>query len=187
MKISVIAFAAILACGHAAQVSDWTDNVQEMFTESMDWLDTYYDPNMGYLYDLDRENSLRHNSRSSVWYALGLLARNEDSDSKEADKIIKALIGGQFTDSEKQWYGTYQKYPEEPEVGSEHYPATAYGTWDPNWRSFVATTFIVMLEEYSDRISDETQDLIMESLKHATLGDIARKELSAEYSNPVRA
>ena len=191
MRFSLLASISLAAAGAAAQNSNWTENVQELFGESMSWMDTYYDSKMGYLYDLDRESSLRHNSRSSVWYALGLLARDENSDSREADKIINNFIKGQFTDPEKQWYGTYQKYPEEPEVGSEHYPSSIYSTWDPNWRGFVATTFIVMLQEYSDRISEETQEAMMESLEHATIGDTYRNggqdgdNLYPGYSNPV--
>lgn len=164
----------LFATGRAADTSSWTENVQDLFSESMSWMDRYYDNNLGYLYDLDREDALRHNTRSSAWYALGLLARNEDDDVDEAEKIIANVIGGQFTDKSKQWYGTYQKYPEEPEVGTAVYPSRIYSSWDPNWRSFVATTFIVMLEEYSDRLSEKTQELILDSLYHATVGDTYR-------------
>ncbi|KPM43742.1 hypothetical protein AK830_g2758 [Neonectria ditissima] len=181
----------LLASGKAADTSPWTDNVQELFSESMEWMDRYYDSKLGYLYDLDREDALRHNTRSSAWYALGLLSRNEDNDVDEAEKIIANVIGGQFTDKSKQWYGTYQKYPEEPEVGTAVYPSRIYSSWDPNWRSFVATTFIVMLEEYSDRLSDETQELILDSLHLATVGDTYRvgglngDNLYPAYSNPA--
>lgn len=191
MRVSSLVLAGLFAMGKAAKVSDWTGNVQELFGESMSWMDTYYDSRLAYIYDLDREAALRHNTRTSAWYALGLLARNEGSDAKEADRIINNVIGGQFTDKSQQWYGTYQKYPEEPEVGSELYSSDIYSAWDPNWRGFVGTTFIVMLEEYSGLISDETQKAIIDSLHHATVGDTYRNggqngdNLYPSYSNPV--
>ena len=167
-------------------------NAQQLLDQSMSFMDTFYDPRAAYLYDLDRESALRHNTRSSAWYALGLLARGEDEDLTEADKIIRNVIEGQFKDPEQQWYGTYQKYPEEPEVGSEGYEPVIYDSWDPNWRGFVGTTFVVMLEEYEKVLSDETKDLMMESLYHATVGDTYRvggvddDNLYPAYSNPVR-
>lgn len=182
---------SVAAVCWAADVSTWTENVQELFGEAMSWMDTYYDSKLGYLYDLSRESALRHNSRSSAWYALGLLARNEDSDVEEAEKIILNVIDGQFLNEEDYWYGTYQKYPEEPEVGTGVYPSRIYSSWDPNWRGFVATTFVVILEEYSDRLSNQTQEQIMDSLFHATVGDTYRgggynsDNLYPSYSNPV--
>ena len=88
-------------------------------------------------------------------------------------------------------YGDYQKYPEEPEVGTEVYPASIYNSWDPNWRGFIGTTFIVMLEQFPDLISDAVQDLILASLFNATVGDSYRvggvddDNLYPSYSNPV--
>ena len=169
-----------------------TPNAQQLLTQSMTFMDTFYDPPAGDLYNLDRESALRHDTRSSAWYAVGLLARGSPSDLTEADRIIRNVIGGQFTEPEKQWYGTYQKYPEEPEVGSEAYPAEIYDSWDPNWRGFVGTTFVVMLEEYGGRIGEETRGMMMESLRHAVVGDTYRvggvddDNLYPAYSNPVR-
>jgi len=88
-------------------------------------------------------------------------------------------------------YGTYQQEPEEPVVGSPNYPATIYGSWDPNWRSFVGTTFIVALEEFEYLMSEETASLILESVKNSTIGDYYRvggvdgDNFYPSYSNPV--
>lgn len=181
----------LLALAGLALAGSMPPNSQQLLTESMTFMDTFYDAPLGYLFDLDRESALRHNTRSSAWYALGLLARGSPADFPEADKIIRNVIAGQFTDPEQQWYGTYQKYPEEPAVGSEAYEAVIYDSWDPNWRGFVGTTFVVMLEEYEDLISEETRGLMMESLHHATVGDTYRvggvddDNLYPAYSNPV--
>jgi len=90
-----------------------------------------------------------------------------------------------------QRYGTYQQEPEEPIVGSTAYPATIYGSWDPNWRSFVGTTFIVALEEFEHLMSANTVSLILESVKNSTIGDYYRvggvdgDNFYPSYSNPV--
>lgn len=76
---------------------------QGLFNESMQWMDAFYDPEAGYLYDLGATAALRHETRSSAWYSLGLLARNEGSDVADALKIITNIIDGQFKDPSKQW------------------------------------------------------------------------------------
>ncbi|CAG9945866.1 unnamed protein product [Clonostachys rosea f. rosea IK726] len=175
----------------AATPSSWSPDVQQLFSDSMKWLDMNYDSNDGYLYDLNTQEALRHETRSSAWYALGLLARNENNDAAEAEKIIVNVIGGQFKNTTQQWYGTYQKYPEEPEVGSPLYSAKIYNSWDPNWRGFVGTTFIIILEEYYELLSADTQKLILDSLVHTAIGDSYRNggqngdNLYPSYSNPA--
>ncbi|KAI4694625.1 hypothetical protein J4E81_006223 [Alternaria sp. BMP 2799] len=157
--------------------------------ESMDWMDMYYDNERGYLFSLDAA-ALTHDTRSSVWYAAGLMARNEADDVEQAVRIVKNVIGGQFKNESEQWYGDYQIYPEEPTVGTEQYPAVIYNSWDPNWRGFVGTTFVVMLEEFPHLLPQDVQDYILESLFNTTIGDSYRvggvddDNLYPAYSNP---
>lgn len=95
---------------------------KDMFDESMEFLDDIYDPEAGYLnYFYYPLAANRHETRSSVWYASGLLQRNEGADLEEAVKIITNIIGGQEKNVSAQWYGDYTKYPEEPTVGSPAY------------------------------------------------------------------
>jgi hypothetical protein len=87
-------------------------------------------------------------------------------------------------------YGDYQIYPEEPTVGSAQYSANIYNSWDPNWRGFVGTTFVVMLEEFAHLLPEDVQDYMMESLYNTTIGDSYRvggvdnDNLYPAYSNP---
>lgn len=37
--------------------------------------------------------------------------------------------------SDRIRYGDYQKFPEEPAVGSPAYAQSIYDSWDPNWRT----------------------------------------------------
>lgn len=70
--------------------------------ESMDWMDMFYDNERGYLFDLDSA-ALVHDTRSSAWYAAGLLARNEADDAEQAVRIVSNIIGAQFKNESQQW------------------------------------------------------------------------------------
>lgn len=87
----------------SSYVASLSVNAQGLLNESMAWMDQYYDRSAGYLYDIGSASALRHETRSSVWYALGLLARNEGDDAAEAEKIITNTIGSQFQVVEEQW------------------------------------------------------------------------------------
>lgn len=173
-------------------VSTLPAGAQDMFNMSMSWLDTLYDPEAYYLYDVSQgtQTSLSHETRASAWYAIGLLARNDGKDVENALQIIQNIIAGQFKDPKDQWYGDYQKYPEEPTVGTAYYPADIYDSWDPNWRGFIGTAFIQGLEDFSDLIPEDVQDLMLESLHNNTVGDSYRvggvddDNLYPAYSNP---
>lgn len=167
-----------------------TDAAEQLLQESMSWMDMFYDAEEGYLYNLDAK-TLLHDTRSSAWYAAGLFARNEGDDAEQAAKIVDNIILGQHKNVSSQWYGDYQIYPEEPTVGTPEYPPVIYNSWDPNWRGFVGTTFILILEEFADLIPHDTQTRMLESLHNATVGDSYRvggvddDNLYPSYSNPA--
>ncbi|RFN54340.1 hypothetical protein FIE12Z_1466 [Fusarium flagelliforme] len=193
MRMHMFGLVAVAASAMTSYIDKLSANSKELFTESMDWMDMYYDSRAGYLYDFSGAAALRHETRSSAWYAFGLLARNKGRDASEAEKIIRNIIAGQHKSPADEWYGTYQITPEEPSVGSTSYPADIYNSWDPNWRGFVGTTFIMALEEFPKLISKTTQDLMLESLHNATKGDEYRfgnldpkkDNLYPSYSNPA--
>ncbi|KAH7081388.1 hypothetical protein BKA63DRAFT_550080 [Paraphoma chrysanthemicola] len=185
---------SFLAPGNAANArvakrNDTTSYASNLLAESMDWMDTFYDNARGYLFSFDA-TALTHDTRSSVWYAAGLLARNEGDDVEQAARIVRNVVGAQFQNETLQWYGDYQIYPEEPTVGTLQYPKSIYNTWDPNWRGFIGTTFVVMLEEFPDLIPHDVQEYMIESLFNTTIGDSYRvggvddDNLYPAYSNP---
>jgi hypothetical protein len=88
-------------------VSSLPKNSQSLFTESMEWMDGFYDPSAGYLFDESSATALRHETRSSAWYAIGLLARNEQDDVKNALQIITNVIEKQYKDPKDQWFVFY--------------------------------------------------------------------------------
>src|ERR1700753_2100044 len=95
------------ACAPSSQssyVSSLPKNSQSLFTESMEWMDGFYDPSAGYLFDESSSAALRHETRSSAWYAIGLLARNTGDDVKNALQIISNVIDKQYKDPKDQWF-----------------------------------------------------------------------------------
>jgi hypothetical protein len=162
---SCLALSVVVPCVFALaatfeQLNGTTSFSANLLQESMQWMDMYYDSDKGYLFSLDAA-ALMHETRASVWYAAGLLARNEADDVEEAVKIVKNVVGGQFKNETQQWYGDYQLYPEEPTVGTAQYPPNIYNSWDPNWRGFIGTTFIVMLEEFPHLIPRNVQNYMI--------------------------
>ncbi|CAK4031668.1 Hypothetical predicted protein [Lecanosticta acicola] len=153
----------------------------------MDFMDRLYDPDAGYLFYFN--TALLHETRSSSWYSAGLLARNENDDREQAIKIINNIIAPQFQNASQQWYGDYQVYPEQPTPGTEAYPDVIYNSWDPNWRGFIGTAFIVILEEFSHLLPPALQVRMVRSLHLDAIGDtyrvggVAGDNLYSSYSN----
>ncbi|KAL4962069.1 uncharacterized protein BDV14DRAFT_210789 [Aspergillus stella-maris] len=185
-------FAALFALLAASvQSAALSKDVEALFTESMTLQDAIYDPSASYLrWFYFPFAAGPHDTRSSVWYSVGLLYRNQGSDVDEAISIIKNVISGQEKNTSAQWFGDYTKYPEQPTVGSPAYDPVIYNSWDPNWRGFIGTALIIVYEEFSDLLPSDLQDLILESLYNATIGDSYRvggvdgDNLYPAYSNP---
>lgn len=108
MKAAVVlgrlaALSAVSATASSRSAENDTDNATtQLLHESMSWMDMYYDAEVGYLYDLDSQ-ALIHDTRSSAWYAAGLLARNEGDDVDQAAKIVENIIVGQHKNVSSQW------------------------------------------------------------------------------------
>lgn len=127
--MKVVSLTAAVLAASASGVSatlaglNTTGYVNDMFDQSMSFLDTIYDPTAGYLWYFYYPLAPgKHETRSTVWYAAGLLRRNQGSDVEDADKILTSVIGDQQKNVSDQWYGDYTKYPEEPTVGTDWYP-----------------------------------------------------------------
>ena len=163
-----------------------------MMEDSMEWMDKFYDPKLGQLYDLESKVAMSHETLASAWYAVGLLARNggNGQDISKAETIIAYIIADQHDNPADLWYGDYTREPEEPDVGSTIYPAEPYQSYDPNWRGFVGLSFITMYEDFGNLLSDDLKSLMLNSLHNCSVGDSYRDggvngdNLYPAYSNP---
>lgn len=98
--------------GASAFAGNTTAYIDDLFDQSMGFLDQIYDPNAGYLWYFYYPLAAgKHETRSTVWYAAGLLRRNEGDDVDNAVKIITNVIGDQQKNVSAQWYAEYLERP----------------------------------------------------------------------------
>ncbi|KAK7938034.1 uncharacterized protein PG986_014902 [Apiospora aurea] len=175
-----------------ATAAELKGHVQSLLDESMDFMDKIYDRDAGYLYYFYYPLAAgQHETRSSMWYATGLLQRNRGDDVDQAVRIIRNIIGDQEKNETLQWFGDYTVYPEQPTVGHGDYKPVIYNSWDPNWRGFIGTNLIVIYEEFGAILPGDVKQLILDSLYNATIGDSYRvggvddDNLYPSYSNPA--
>lgn len=124
-KINWLRLCSVALLGANAVHSAKLDaDTEALFNESMTIQDAIYDPSVSYLrYFYYPLAAGPHETRSTVWYSVGLLQRNQGSDIDEAVRILHNVIGDQEKNTSAQWYADYTRYPEQPTVGSPAYPA----------------------------------------------------------------
>ncbi|EIN14701.1 hypothetical protein PUNSTDRAFT_81236, partial [Punctularia strigosozonata HHB-11173 SS5] len=155
-------------------------NQRELFTSTMSDFDEGFNTTSELLF-----NSVRY----TAWYAVGLLARNEDGDVPKASALLENAIAAQYKDPTKIWFGTFKGTPDDPDPSTLPNPQI-YTDYDPNVRGFVGTSFIIALEEFKHLLKPGLVSLIEESLYNATIGDGYRvggwdnDNLYPVYSNP---
>ncbi len=121
-----------------------------------------------------------HIIRDSIWYATGLLMRQGDGDVARAITIIEAVMSYQFDEPNAVYHGTFYRYVGEPHPPREN--AVIWRDYDPNWREFICTVFIIMLKEFDTLLTDTLQEKMNHSIRLAAEGSFARK-VAAEYTN----
>lgn len=100
----VLALVACVTTVSGSSCSEsWSKDACQLFSESMNYLDRLYDLKAAYVFNPSAATALRHDTRTSVWYAVGLLARNQNDDVAQAMAIIQNVIEVQFKDPADQW------------------------------------------------------------------------------------
>lgn len=132
---------AVTGVSSAVELKDHA-HAQTLLDESMEFMDKIYDRDAGYLYYFYYPLAAgQHETRSSMWYATGLLQRNRGDDVDQAVKIIRNIIGDQEKNETLQWFGDYTVYPEQPTVG--------HGDYKP----VVSCSFLPMSSDFSNDLS----------------------------------
>jgi hypothetical protein len=117
--------------------------------------------------------------RDSVWYAVGLLMRQHSGDVDRALGIIENILTYQFNEPDTAYHGSFYRYPDE--VHPPENPII-WEDYDPNWREFIGTVFIIFLLEFESLLPDELEVKMRESIRRAAEGAYERK-VAAEYTN----
>ena len=160
------------------------DTMRYWLTDALKWADAKWDDEVALL-RVPTERRRRpmpdevHIVRESVWYALGLLMRQENDDVERAGRAIEAIMRYQFDTPSTIYHGTFRRYTEEPTPPEN---PTVWQDYDPNWREFICTVFILMLIEFRDLLPTPLQDKMLHSIQLATEGTIIRR-VDAQYTN----
>ena len=157
--------------------------------ESLAWMAPYGDAScdllsypgaVGHYSSLNVETDKPHLIRESVWWATGLLLRNRGDDTARAERILTAVLRWQFDEPGTPYHGTFHRAPE------EKVPTRAkcvmWADYDPNWRQFIPTSFCVIVERFSDRVSPELVSRLKASIRSAVEGEPPDR-IVARYSN----
>ncbi|KAI0030452.1 hypothetical protein K488DRAFT_87755 [Vararia minispora EC-137] len=148
----------------------------------------YWDDVDGYLYQVDTAGV--HDTRATAMWAAALLARNggNGTDVARAVRIIEQVAAQQYTDNvTAPWYGTYPHSPQDPFPGTSLLGSIPYTTYDPNWRDFVGTAWLLALEESGDLLPDTLVETMEQSLRLVGKGQLLRYQGRGEYANSVFA
>ncbi|MNW23636.1 hypothetical protein D3C74_03410 [compost metagenome] len=110
-----------------------TEEQRHLVDQAMRLMDGLYDDEQGLLQD--EEAPERHDTRSSVHYALGLLMRAGEGDITRACTLLHQVMDLQFDLPDEIYHGTFRQAPELPVPPAGHYawkkfaPGFAY-FWD---------------------------------------------------------
>jgi hypothetical protein len=164
--------------------SDLNEDTAYWFGKSMRWMDNLWSEQMPLCQSpTDRNHQdevpIRYTVRNSVWYTTGLFIRQAEGDINRAHRIIKAIMTYQFDEPATVYHGTFYRSPDEP-----HPPMnpTVWRDYDPNWREFICTVFIILLREFDTLIPSDLQESMHHSILLAAEGSFERK-VPAEYTN----
>ncbi|KAK8052368.1 hypothetical protein PG993_003753 [Apiospora rasikravindrae] len=192
-RIFAAAFAALasLATAMKSPSSRLSASAQDLFDYSMSVSDSRYDASYNFIWYQDNGP---WSTRFTAWYLPGLLYRAEGDDVKNAIASIEGILATQMlADYDSPWYGTYKLSPDAPDPtpDSPLYPPSIYDTYDPNWREFIGSQLIQVVEEFSDKIGPELVGRIENSIEAAAVGGTRRNgtfpeddNLILAYSNP---
>ncbi|WP_146072146.1 hypothetical protein [Bryocella elongata] len=162
-------------------------NTRELFEQSMQWSDHFYDDGAKLVrspYSTGAAGAHgsagRYMVRESSWYALGLLFRDQDGDRGRAAQVIEKVLDQQYTVPGVRWYGTYKRTPEEPTPTGK---SVMWRGYDPNWRHFIGTTFAMILIEYPDRVPASLRERMYKAIDLAVVGEMQEGRLVPSYTN----
>ncbi|KAM5350119.1 hypothetical protein ACJ41O_006624 [Fusarium nematophilum] len=133
--------------------------------------------------------------RFTAWYTAGLLHRNEKGDVENAKAAINNILDCQMVeDVDSAWYGTFKLSPDQPDPTADSllYPPDIYRTYDPNWREFIGTQLIQVVEEFPHLLGGQLTSRIEDALEIAAVGSMRRNgtfpeddNLTIAYTNPA--
>ncbi|MGN6756948.1 MAG: hypothetical protein ACTHMJ_11235 [Thermomicrobiales bacterium] len=175
----------------ACHLADLDPHARDLAEQSVAWMDQFWDKEAALLrMPLEKVRdgmppiTTFHPVRETAWYATGLLLRAAPGDGERACRALAAVLTHQFDEPDAVYHGTFARAPEEPHprVGIGPEPPREWRDYDPNWREFIGTTLILVLQEYEADLPAELVQGIDRALRLAVEGTLARR-VAAAYTN----
>ena len=173
------------AAPHHVSPATMNKNTRELFQESMAMDDMFYDDRREAGEESGLQSTAHGNTiqpitwfasqagmRSACWCAMSRAIASAPPISSMLFSSSSIVTPG------KPWYGTFRRAPEEQDPAPD---AVMWRNFDPNWRTFIGTTFEIILIEYPDRISPELAKRMYEAIDRGIEGEIAEKRLLPSY------
>ena len=161
-------------------------HARALLSRAVAWSDGRFDPGRGLPEGPIREEAgvqRVHFVPQAAWYAFGLLSRDGPGDRERATGIVDTLLSLQHRepalDEGQPWYGSFSRFADTPQPREG---AVAYRDYDPNWRQFIGTAFLLTLAAFEERLGDARVRAIEESLALCVRGE-PEDRVPAAYSN----
>lgn len=105
------------------------------------------------------------------WYAFGLLLRSggNGGDRLRAVRVLETLLSLQYEEPGAAWDGTFARFAESPRPPRQG--AVVWSDFDPNWRQFLGTTFLLILECFGDGLPEALVAALERSVRRAVQGE----------------
>lgn len=151
---------------------------RELAEESMEWMDAFWDDEVGLLAIGEDLATARRKTRNTARYAIGLLLRNFAGDTERACKAIDAVLQRQYDEPGSDLHGAFRSWADQSHPGRD---ATIF-QFDPNHRQFMGTLFAVLLNEYAVRLPADLLERIDVAIRRMVDGEPPQRCLPV-YSN----
>jgi hypothetical protein len=117
----------------------------------------------------------------AAWHAFGLLLRRraETRDVERAKRILRELVALQYDAPGTPWHGSFARFAESPEPAKG---AVEWQDYDPNWRQFLGTAFVAILQCFGPLLPDDLVDALDGAMAQAVRGEPPDR-VPASYSN----
>lgn len=172
-------FALLLANSARAELAT-PDRPRELLLASTGFADRRWDEATGLVWSPLAGEEKLHRTRESTWYALGLLERDGPGDTARALRIVEQILGFQYATPGQRWDGTFRRFLEEPRPAAD---ARLWKDYDPNWRHFIGTTFVLMLERHAAKVPAELQLRLLDAIRRAVEGELTQGRAEPYHTN----
>ena len=183
-KLTIISLLTLLCIPAISSPAELFSSQQQKtaFLKALSNQDSRYDPAEQMIrrpfsspgYHTTLKDGYVHPPRDSLNYAVALLDSGQPDRLKRAQEILRKVISLQDQDPNSRTYGIWSWFAEEP--------LEKMSPPDWNWADFCGTQLLQVAHDHMNRLPDDLQQLIKNSVIHAA-NSIKRRNVGPGYTN----